>query len=85
MSIAVYLRATWGYCSMLKRQLGGKGIKYGGYPVDKKPIAGQYLVTFSGQMREPYATIEEKDDGTVEKIVGFGLTGSALVLQGVLA
>lgn len=70
MKITVYTTATCGYCKMLKSWLKEKNVEFTEYRVDQNPFAAQNMVQLSGQMGVPFSTVE-KDDGTVEKILGF--------------
>lgn len=70
MKITVYTTATCGYCKMLKSWLKEKNVDFTEYRVDQNPFAAQNMVQLSGQMGVPFSTVE-KDDGTVEKILGF--------------
>lgn len=70
MKITVYTTDTCGYCKMLKSWLGSKNIEFTEYRVDRNPIAAQNMVMLSGQMGVPFSTIE-KEDGSIEKILGF--------------
>ena len=58
---------------MLKRWLDKQDIPYTNYMVDQNPIAAQNMVRLSGQMGVLFSTIE-KEDGSVEKIIGFDRT-----------
>jgi len=70
MKITVYSTKTCGYCNMLKSWLDDKSIEYTNYNVEENPYAAQMMVSLSGQMGVPFSTIE-RDDGQVEKILGF--------------
>lgn len=70
MKITVYSTKTCGYCNMLKSWLDDKSVDYTNYSVDENPYAAQMMVSMSGQMGVPFSTIE-RDDGQVEKILGF--------------
>lgn len=70
MKVTVYSTKTCGYCNMLKSWLDDKSIEYTNYNVEENPYAAQMMVSMSGQMGVPFSTIE-RDDGQVEKILGF--------------
>lgn len=70
MNITVYSTTTCPYCVMLKRWLDDKNIKYTEYMVDKNPIAAQNMIRLSGQRGVPFSTIE-REDGSIDKILGF--------------
>jgi glutaredoxin len=68
--ITIYSTTTCPYCVMLKSWLQQQDIKYTEHMVDRDPQAAREMINLSGQMGVPFTTIE-KDDGTVEKILGF--------------
>lgn len=70
MKITIYSTTTCPYCVMLKNWLDTKSVSYTNYNVDQNPIAAQHMVNLSGQMGVPFSTIE-REDGSVEKILGF--------------
>jgi glutaredoxin 3 len=70
MKITVYSTKTCGYCNMLKSWLDDKSVEYTNFSVDENPYAAQMMVSMSGQMGVPFSTIE-RDDGQIEKILGF--------------
>jgi len=70
MKITIYSTKTCAYCTMLKRWLDEKSIKYTVYNIDENPIAAQNMVRLSGQMGVPFSTIEYGEKN-VEKILGF--------------
>ena len=70
MKITIYSTRSCPYCTMLKRWLDEKSIKYTSYNVDENPIAAQNMVRLSGQMGVPFSTVEYGSD-KMEKIIGF--------------
>lgn len=70
MKVTVYSTATCPYCVMVKRWLDSKTVAYEDVRVDSDYEAAQKIVNLSGQMGVPFTTIE-KDDGSMEKILGF--------------
>lgn len=70
MKVTVYTTATCPYCMMVKRWLTSKSVTYTDVRVDTDHTAAQKMVELSGQMGVPFTTIE-KDDGTIEKVLGF--------------
>lgn len=68
--ITIYSTATCGYCKMLKSYLQSKNIAYEEKHVDQDQKLAQELYEESGQLGVPF-TIIEKEDGTVEKVLGF--------------
>lgn len=79
MKITVYSTATCPYCLMVKRWLDEQSMSYDDVRVDNDRVAAQKMVTLSGQMGVPFTTIE-KDDGTMEKILGFDIANLRRVL-----
>ncbi len=72
MNITVYSTKTCPYCIQLKNWLDGKSIKYDSYDIGTNPIAAQNMMRLTDQEVVPFTTIE-RDDGKVEKIVGFDI------------
>jgi len=68
--ITIYSTATCGYCKILKSYLQSKNIFYEEKHVDQDHRLAEEVFKKSGQLGVPF-TIIEKDDGTVEKILGF--------------
>ncbi len=79
MKITVYSTATCPYCLMVKRWLDEQSMSYDDVRVDNDRVAAQKMVTLSGQMGVPFTTIE-KDNGTMEKILGFDIANLRRVL-----
>lgn len=73
MKVTVYSTATCPYCVMVKRWLDSKTITYEDVRVDSDYEAAKKMVSLSGQMGVPFTTVE-KEDGTMEKILGFDTT-----------
>jgi len=69
-TVKIYTTSTCPYCKMEKEYLDSKGVKYENVQVDHDVTAAQEMLEKSGQMGVPF-TIIEKDDGSVEKILGF--------------
>ena len=70
MKITIYSTTTCPYCVSLKRWLNEQEIPYTNYMVDQNPVAAQNMINLSGQRGVPFSTVE-KDDGSIEKIIGF--------------
>ncbi|NCQ54233.1 NrdH-redoxin [Candidatus Saccharibacteria bacterium CG11_big_fil_rev_8_21_14_0_20_41_19] len=68
--ITIYSTATCGYCKMLKSYLQSKDIDYDEKHADQDQKLAEELYEKSGQLGVPF-TIIEKEDGTVEKVLGF--------------
>lgn len=70
MKITVYSTKSCPYCTMLKRWLDDRSLKYTNHNVDEDSNAANEMVHLSGQMGVPFSTIE-LDDGRMAKILGF--------------
>ena len=66
----IYSTATCGFCKMLKSYLSSKDISYDVKMADEDQNLARELYEKSGQLGVPF-TIIEKEDGTVENILGF--------------
>ncbi len=77
--ITIYSTATCGFCKMLKSYLNSKGIKYDVKMADEDQALARELYEKSGQLGVPF-TIIEKEDGSVENILGFDRARVDLVL-----
>lgn len=80
MKITVYSTQTCPFCVQLKQWLDKKGYAYTDYMVDKNPYAAQIMIRQSGQMGVPFTTIE-REDGTMEKILGFDRQKLSTILE----
>ncbi len=80
MKVTVYSTATCPYCVMVKRWLDSKAVDYDEIRVDSDYEAAQRMVKLSGQMGVPFTTIE-KDDGTMEKILGYDTANLSRLLS----
>lgn len=69
-SVKIYTTTTCPFCKMEKEYLDSKGIQYENIFVDQQPDEAKRLIEESGQMGVPFTEIT-KEDGTVEKILGF--------------
>ena len=70
MKITVYSTRSCTYCTMLKRWLDERSLKYTNHNVDEDSDAANEMVNLSGQMGVPFSTIELAD-GRMAKILGF--------------
>ncbi len=68
--ITIYSTATCGFCKMLKSYLSSKNISYDVKMADEDQNLARELYEKSGQLGVPF-TIIEKEDGTIENILGF--------------
>ncbi len=69
MDVKVYTTQTCPYCSMAKRYLDDKGIKYTEVDVSRDHMAAQEMISKSGQMGVPQIEING------EMVVGFDRDG----------
>ena len=68
--ILVYTTTTCPFCKMQKDYFNSKNIAFSEILVDENPGEAQKMIELSGQLGVPF-TVITKDDGTVEKILGF--------------
>ena len=68
--ILVYTTTTCPFCKMQKDYFNSKNIAFSEILVDENPSEAQKMIELSGQLGVPF-TVITKDDGTVEKILGF--------------
>ncbi len=68
--ITIYSTTTCGYCKMLKSYLQSKDIAYDEKLADLDQKYAQELYDQSGQLGVPFSIIE-KEDGSVEGVLGF--------------
>lgn len=66
----MYTTTTCPFCKMQKDYFKSKNIAYSEILVDENPDEAQKMIELSGQLGVPF-TVITKDDGTVEKILGF--------------
>lgn len=72
MNITIYSTATCGFCKMLKKYLDEKGFEYDEKMADADEAIARELYEKSHQFAVPF-TIVEKNDGTVDEILGFDI------------
>jgi glutaredoxin 3 len=71
MTITIYSTTTCPYCKMLKDYLTQKGVGFTEKLTDQdQKIQEEMVALSSGFMGVPF-TVIQKDDGTIEKVVGF--------------
>ena len=70
MLVKIYTTTTCPFCKLEKEYLDSKGIKYENIFVDENADEAKRLIEESNQMGVPFTEIT-KDDGTLEKILGF--------------
>ena len=81
MNITVYTTATCPYCVMVKQWFDQNDIAYKDVRVDENQEAAIEMVRLSGQMGVPFTTIE-KEDGSIEKILGYNVPQLQTALAG---
>ena len=69
-TVKLFKTTTCPFCKMESEYLTSKGIKFEEIYVDQKPEEAKKLIEESGQMGVPFTEIT-KDDGTLERILGF--------------
>lgn len=71
MKVIIYTTTTCPYCSMLKNYLKEKNVSYEEKFVDQDDKARDEMTALSdGFLGVPY-TVFTKDDGGIEKVIGF--------------
>lgn len=68
--IKIYSTATCAFCRAEKAFFDAKGVKYEVFMADSDRALAEELMRESGGLAVPF-TIITKDDGTVEKVLGF--------------
>ncbi len=68
--ITIYTTTTCPFCKMQKEYLKSKNIDFSEILVDENPEEAQKMIELSGQLGVPF-TVITKDDGSVDKILGF--------------
>ena len=68
--ITIYTTTTCPFCKMQKEYLKSKNIDFLEILVDENPEEAQKMIELSGQLGVPF-TVITKDDGSVDKILGF--------------
>ena len=72
-NITIFTTNTCGYCSMVKKYLGSKGLGYEEVNLDEHPERQAEAMQLSGAMTVP-VTLVTKHDDSQEVIVGFNLS-----------
>jgi len=70
MKVKLFKTTTCPFCKMESEYLTSKNIEFEEIYVDQKPGEAKKLIKESGQIGVPFTEIT-KDDGTIEKILGF--------------
>ena len=71
-NITIFTTNTCGYCVMVKKWLGAKGIGYEEVNLDQHPERQQEAYALSGQLSVPVTVITKQDDSK-EVVVGYNL------------
>ena len=71
-NITIFTINTCGYCVMVKKWLGAKGISYEEINLDQNPERQQEAMQVSGQLAVPVTVVTKADDSK-EVIVGYNL------------
>jgi glutaredoxin 3 len=71
-NITIFTTNTCGYCGMVKKWLGNKGLSYEEVNLDDDPSRQQEAFELSGQLTVP-VTVVTKSDDTKEVVVGYNL------------
>jgi glutaredoxin 3 len=78
-NITIFTTNTCGYCQMIKKYLGAKGVAYEEVNLDKYPHRQAEAIELSGAMTVP-VTVVTKHDETKEVIIGYNLARLAPAL-----
>lgn len=70
--VTIFTTNTCGYCQMVKKYLGAKGVNYDEVNLDQNPTRQQEAQKLSGALTVP-VTVVTKSDDTQEVIVGYNL------------
>lgn len=71
-NITVFTTNTCGYCVMVKKWLGAKGLSYEEVNLDQNPERQKEAFEMSGQLAVP-VTVVTKEDDSKEVVVGYNL------------
>ena len=72
-NITIFTTNTCGYCHMVKRYLGAKGVSYEEVNLDDNPARQDEALKLSGALTVP-VTVVTKTDDSQEVIVGYNLS-----------
>ncbi len=70
--VTIFTTNTCGYCQMVKKYLGAKGITYDEVNLDQHPDRQQEALKLSGALTVPVTLVTKADDSQ-EVIVGYNL------------
>ena len=71
-NITIFTTNTCGYCGMVKKWLGAKGLNYEEVNLDENPARQQEAFELSGQLTVPITVVTKADDSK-EVVVGYNL------------
>ena len=71
-NVTIFTTNTCGYCQMVKKYLGAKGVTYQEVNLDKDPARQDEALRLSGALTVPVTVITKADDSR-EVIVGYNL------------
>jgi glutaredoxin 3 len=71
-NVTIFTTNTCGYCQMVKRYLGAKGVTYEEVNLDTHPHRQAEALSLSGALTVP-VTVVTKHDDSQEVIVGYNL------------
>lgn len=72
-NITIFTTNTCGYCQMVKKYLGTKGMNYEEVNLDEHPDRQAEALQISGAMTVPVTVVTKQDDSK-EVIVGYNLS-----------
>lgn len=70
--VTIFTTNTCGYCQMVKKYLGAKGVSYDEVNLDIHPDKQQEALKLSGALTVPVTVVTKADDSQ-EVIVGYNL------------
>jgi glutaredoxin len=77
--VTIFTTNTCGYCQMVKKYLGAKGVGYDEVNLDQNPSRQDEALKLSGALTVPVTVVTKADD-TQEVIVGYNLARLAPAL-----
>ena len=71
-NVTIFTTNTCGYCQMVKKYLGAKGVAYEEVNLDTFPERQSEAISLSGAMTVPVTVVTQNDDSR-DVIVGYNL------------
>jgi len=71
-NVTIFTTNTCGYCQMVKKYLGAKGVAYEEVNLDEHPDRQAEAISLSGAMTVPVTVVTQHDDSQ-DVIVGYNL------------